>query len=442
MKVFPISALLFLLLCIPSLHAENLSDIYNEALENDPQYRAAEFSQLAGQEIVVQGRAGLLPNITISGQTNWNEYYQFNELQSAYNNNSVNARFTQPLFRLDSWFTFKRSQKLTDASEADFAYAQQALIVRTVEKYFGVLRAEDNLTAARSEERAIQKQLDQIQQRFDVGLSAITEVQEAQLAFDLSVAGRIRAEGVLFNAKEELNSLIGREIFSVDPLQADINPSDPYPASKKEWVDIAMKNNYRLKAAVFRRDASRDSARGSASNHLPKINITGSESESNTNQYSYEGFEDLGFQAPSETQRKNYSISLTMPLSQGGAVSSQRRQAYAEYNKNVEDTLFTQRTIIQNVRSGFSDVITLGANLKAQKQAVVSARSALEATRVGYEVGTRNIVDLLQSEKNLYTAEKNLANAKYDYLLAELNLELAAGVLSPQKINEINNYLN
>ena len=150
MKVFPIPALLFLLLCIPSLHAENLSDIYNEALENDPQYRAAEFSQLAGQEIVVQGRAGLLPNITISGQTNWNEYYQFNELQSAYNNNSVNARFTQPLFRLDSWFTFKRSQKLTDASEADFAYAQQALIVRTVEKYFGVLRAEDNLTAARS----------------------------------------------------------------------------------------------------------------------------------------------------------------------------------------------------------------------------------------------------------------------------------------------------
>ena len=123
-------------------------------------------------------------------------------------------------------------------------------------------------------------------------------------------------------------------------------------------------------------------------------------------------------------------------------MSSQRRQAYAEYNKNVEDTLFTQRTIIQNVRSGFSDVITLGANLKAQKQAVVSARSALEATRVGYEVGTRNIVDLLQSEKNLYTAEKNLANAKYDYLLAELNLELAAGVLSPQKINEINNYLN
>ena len=304
------------------------------------------------------------------------------------------------------------------------------------------MRAIDNLNAAVSEEKAIKKQLDQIQQRFEVGLSAITEVQEAQLAYDLSVAAKIRSEGALFNAREELNSLIGREIFSIDSLKADIVPENPNPATKQEWVDIALKNNYRLQASVLRRDASQDSARSSASEHLPKINIVGTESESNTNQYTYEGFEDLGFQAPSETQRKNYSLSLSIPISQGGAVSSRRRQAYAEYNRAVEETLFAQRTVIQEVRSGFSNVITLGANLKAQKQAVVSANSALEATRVGYEVGTRNIVDLLQAEKNLYTAEKNLANAKYDYLLSQLNLELAAGTLSPQSINEINGYLN
>ena len=304
------------------------------------------------------------------------------------------------------------------------------------------MRAIDNLNAAVSEEKAIKKQLDQIQQRFEVGLSAITEVQEAQLAYDLSVASKIRSEGALFNSREELNSLIGREIFTLDALKADIIPENPNPTTKQEWVDIALKNNFRLKASVLRRDASKDSARSSASEHLPKINIVGTESESNTNQYSYEGFEDFGFQAPSETQRKNYSLSLSIPLSQGGAVNSRRRQAYAEYNRSVEETLFTQRTIIQEVRSGFSNVITLGANLKAQKQAVVSANSALEATRVGYEVGTRNIVDLLQAEKNLYTAEKNLANAKYDYLLSQLNLELAAGTLSPQSINEINGYLN
>ena len=151
------------------LASENLLDIYNEALDNDPQYKSSEYSLLAGKEFVVQGRAGLLPNVTLSGSTNWNEYYQFDELQSAYNNNSVTARLTQPLFRLDSWFNFKRSKKLTDASEADFAYAQQNLIIRTVEKYFGVLRAIDNLNAAVSEEKAIKKQLDQIQQRFELG---------------------------------------------------------------------------------------------------------------------------------------------------------------------------------------------------------------------------------------------------------------------------------
>ena len=262
------------------------------------------------------------------------------------------------------------------------------------------------------------------------------------MAYDLSVAAKIRSEGSLFNAREELNSLIGREIFSIDSLKAYIVPESPNPTTKQEWVDMALKNNFRLKASVLRRDASKDSARSSASEHLPKINIIGSESESNTNQYSYEGFEDFGFQAPSETQRKNYSLSLSIPISQGGAVNSRRRQAYAEYNRSVEETLFAQRTVIQEVRSGFSNVITLGANLKAQKQAVVSANSALEATRVGYEVGTRNIVDLLQAEKNLYTAEKNLANAKYDYLLSQLNLELAAGTLSPQSINEINGFLN
>ena len=159
---------------------------------------------------------------------------------------------TQPLFRLDSWFNFKRSKKLTDASEADFAYEQQNLIIRTVEKYFGVLRAIDNLNAAVSEEKAIKKQLDQIQQRFEVGLSAITEVQEAQLAYDLSVAAKIRSEGALFNAREELNSLIGREIFSIDSLKADIVPENPNPTTKQEWVDIALKNNYRLQASVLR----------------------------------------------------------------------------------------------------------------------------------------------------------------------------------------------
>ena len=429
-----------------SIHsaADSLIDIYNDALENDPQYKSAEFSYLAGKEIKVQGRAGLLPNISISAQTNWNEYYQNGDLQNEYNNFSSSARLTQPLIRLDSWFKYRQSKFLTDAAEADFAYSQQALIVRTAELYFNVLRAIDNLSAARSEEKAIKKQLDQIRQRYEVGLAAVTEVQEAQLAFDLSLASRTRVEGEVYTAKEALNALVGREILSLDGLVNDLNVTNPVPASKEEWARKAVENNFRLQAANLRKFASKNNARSVASNHLPKVDIVGVQTESETNQYAFDGLNTGGafnITVPDETQRDTYSLQLSMPIFQGGAVISRTKQAYAESNKSSEDALFTERSVIQDVRSQYSNVVTLVANLRAQKQAVVSASSALEATKVGYEVGTRNIVDLLQAEKNLYSAERNLSNAKYDYLITTLRLHLAAGTLSPENLIEINNLL-
>ena len=438
------SKFLFLLLLSSHLTSENLLDIYNEALENDPTFKSAEYSYLADKEIVVQGRAALLPSITLSGTTNWNEYYQNDQLQQEYNSFSKSARVSQPLLRLDTWFNFKRSKSLTDAAEAEFAYEQQSLLVRTAELYFGVLRAIDNLNASVSEEKAIKKQLDQAQQRYEVGLSAITGVQEAQLAFDLSKAARINNEGNLFSAREALNALIGREIFSLDQLGDSLQISSPFPNSKEEWVQLALKNNYQLKAAYLRKDAAKSNARSAASNHLPKIDIVGSGSESETNQFNYEGFSinGQGIPVPAVTGRRNYSIQLSMPLFQGGAVNSRRKQAYSQYSQADENTLFTERRIIQEVRSQFSNVNTLVANVTAQKQAVISATSALEATQVGYKVGTRNVVDLLQAEKNLYSAEKNLANAKYDYILANLRLALAAGTIDPSDIVEINNLLN
>ena len=443
MKINFYNKLLIVVLSCSYLSAENILEIYNEALENDPTYRSAEYSYLADKEIVVQGRAALLPSITLSGSTNWNEYYQNDVLQQEYNSFSKSARITQPLFRLDTWFNFKRSKSLTNAAEADFAYEQQSLLLRTAELYFGVLRAIDNLNAAISEEKAIKKQLDQAQQRFEVGLSAITGVQEAQLAFDLSKAARISTEGNLFSAREALNALIGREIFSLNELGNDLNVSSPYPNSKEEWVELALKNNYQLKASYLRKDAAKSNARNAASNHLPKIDIVGSGSDSETNQFNYEGFEinGQGIPIPAVTGRRNYAIQMSVPIFQGGAVSSRRKQAYSQYNQADENSLFTERRVIQEVRSQFSNVATLVANVTAQKQAVISATSALEATQVGYKVGTRNVVDLLQAEKNLYSAEKNLANAKYDYILANLRLALAAGTISPSDIVDINNLL-
>ena len=442
MKIY--TKLFIFLLIAGNVSSESLLDIYNEALVNDPTFKAAEYSYLADKELKVQGRAALLPSLTLSGSTNWNEYYQNKELQQQYNSFSTSARVSQPLFRLDTWFQYRQSKSLTDAAEADFAFEQQNLLVRTAELYFGVLRAIDNLNAAISEEKAIKKQLDQAKQRFEVGLSAITGVQEAQLAYDLSKASRIRTEGSLYSARESLNALIGREIFSLNELGDGLLIELPTPNSKEKWVELALENNYQLKAAYLRKKAAKSSARSVASNHLPKIDIVGSQSESETNQFNYEGFniDGQGIPVPSVTGRRNYSIQLSMPLFQGGAVNSRRKQAYSQYERANENTLFTERRIIQEVRSQFSNVLTLVANVNAQKQAVVSATSALEATQVGYKVGTRNVVDLLQAEKNLYSAEKNLANAKYDYILSNLKLSLASGTITPADIVKINNLLN
>ena len=442
MKIY--TKLFIALLITGNVSSESLLDIYNEALDNDPTFKAAEYSYLADKELKVQGRAALLPSLTLSGSTNWNEYYQNKELQQQYNSFSTSARVSQPLFRLDTWFQYRQSKSLTDAAEADFAFEQQNLLVRTAELYFGVLRAIDNLNAAISEEKAIKKQLDQAKQRFEVGLSAITGVQEAQLAYDLSKASRIRTEGSLYSARESLNALIGREIFSLNELGDGLLIELPTPNSKEKWVELALENNYQLKAAYLRKKAAKSSARSIASNHLPKIDIVGSQSESETNQFNYEGFniDGQGIPVPSVTGRRNYSIQLSMPLFQGGAVNSRRKQAYSQYERANENTLFTERRIIQEVRSQFSNVLTLVANVNAQKQAVVSATSALEATQVGYKVGTRNVVDLLQAEKNLYSAEKNLANAKYDYILSNLKLSLASGTITPADIVKINNLLN
>ena len=184
--------------------------------------------------------------------------------------------------------------------------------------------------------------MDQTKQRYEVGLSAITEVQEAQLAYDVSLAAKIRREGEVFTAREALNALVGREIVSVDALVNEMRVTNPVPDSKDDWVQKGIENNFRLKAANLRTKASKNNARSAAANHLPKIDIVGSRVESETNQFSFDGI-DTGsaFQitVPDETQRDNYSLQWSVPIFQGGAVNSRRKQAYADYNKSSQDAL-------------------------------------------------------------------------------------------------------
>ena len=423
-----------------SIKAENLADVYELALKNDPLLRAAEATYRAGKENKRQGIAGLLPTLSISGSTNWNEYRVEEQLQDQYNSNSYLANLNQPIFRLDKWFQFERGTALSEAAAAEFAYQQQETMIRVASAYFNVLNSIDSLKAAKAEEKAIGRQKDLAKKRFDVGLAAITEVQETQAAFDLTVVSRIAREAQLDSAQETLTSIVGRDIKLLSPLIDEFEISLPDPLDRESWVSLGLKNNYQLKSAKLQRDAAQAAARGSASNHLPQIDLVGRISQSTSKQGKFGGF----IQNPLfgiEQDTRQYSIQFSLPLYAGGAISSARRQAYANYDRSKEQAIYTERSTIKDVRSNHFGVQTQVANVTARKQALASAESALEATQVGYEVGTRNTVDLLDAQKRLFQAQRDYASSRYEYIISMLRLKASVGSLNPNDLMRISSQM-
>ena len=439
-KKFSLSISLLLLTLAGFLKSENLSDVYELALKNDPLLRAAEATYRAGKENKSQGIAGLLPTLSIGGSTNWNEYRVEEQLQDQYNSNSYYGNINQPIFRLDKWFQFERGTALSESAEAEFAYQQQETMIRVASAYFNVLNSIDSLNAAEAEEKAIQRQKDLAKKRFDVGLAAITEVQETQAAYDLTIVSRIARQAQLDSAQETLTSIIGRDITLLSPLADNFEISLPDPLDRESWVSLGLKNNYQLKSAKLQRDAAQASARASASNHLPQIDLVGRISQSTSKQGKFGGF----IQNPLfgiEQDTRQYSIQFNLPLFAGGAISSARRQAYANYDRSKEQAIYTERSTIRDVRSNHFGVQTQVANVTARKQALASAESALKATEVGYEVGTRNTVDLLDAQKRLFQALRDYASTRYEYIISKLRLKASVGSLNPNDLLNISNQM-
>ena len=432
---------LFSLIAISSpLRTENLADVYELALKNDPLLKAAEATYRAGKENRTQGIAGLLPTLSVGGSTNWNEYRVEEQIIDQYNSNSYLASLNQPIFRLDKWFQFERGTALSEAASAEFAYQQQETMIRVASAYFNVLNSIDSLNAARAEEKAIGRQKDLAKKRFDVGLAAITEVQETQAAFDLTVVSRIAREAQLDSARESLTSIVGRDIKLLSPLSDNFEISLPDPIDRESWVSLGLKNNYQLQAAKLQRDAAQASARSTASNHLPQIDLVGRVSKSTSKQGKFGGF----IQNPLfgvEQDTRQYSIQFNLPLYAGGAISSARRQAYANYDRSKEQAIYAERSTVRDVRSNHFGVQTQVANVTARKQALASAESALEATQIGYEVGTRNTVDLLDAQKRLFQAQRDYASSRYDYIISMLRLKASVGSLSPKDLMNISNQM-
>lgn len=421
--------------------ANSLLDVYELALQNDAQLKADQAKYEAGQANKAIGRSNLLPQINALAQyTNTNE-----DTVNKLNNDNVfltdrdrtgwEISLSQPLFNMSYWYNYKQGTKLSEQAEAQFGADQQSLIVRTAEAYFNVLRSIETLEATIAEEKALEKQLEQTKQRFDVGLTAITEVHEAQAAFDSARAATLEARGNLGINYEALEVLTGKPEDRVAPLSAKFPVVAPAPANRADWVEFSLKNNYNLKASKLQADASLQNAKANKSNHLPTLGASVGYSD-----YEIDGITS-GEDQKIATDGTSVNLRLDVPIYSGGATSGRTRQAYAQYNQAQELYNSTQRNVIQNTRALHLLVETDVASVQARKQAIVSSQSALEATQSGYEVGTRNLVEVLLAQRNLYQARRNYSDALFNYVIDTIKLREVAGMLTPADVQEIDKWL-
>lgn len=440
----------------PLVLADNLAEIYELSLRNDPTIRAAEATYKAGLEARILGRSKLLPQINATGdygdsRTSTEGSFPVSD-QLFPNDNDSHAKTSgwgvsldQPLIDMPSWFGYTQGKELTRQSRAQFAADQQDLIIRVAEAYFNILRQLDNLNASRALEKANQRQLDQTQQRFDVGLIAITDVHEARAAYDLSVATRLSDQGNLGVALERLSILTGQRhdnIWLLKELYPIVNPD---PMKKDEWVNFALDNNFNIKASAYARDAAHEQAKGSKSAHAPTLAARLGYRESyattqRTDNNAAPGLDDTHTFSNDQTGPA-LSLKLTLPLYSGGFISASRRKAYEEYNRAQENYSGAVRNTVQATRALHLKTTVDVATTKARKLAIISSESAYDATQAGYEVGTRNIVDVLNVQQALFSAVRDYANARYDYVVDMLSLKNQAGTLTPQDVYELNKWL-
>lgn len=428
--------------------SDNLADVYQAAVENDPMMRAAEAEFRANTEAKNLARAALLPQLSLNANVGYADSetkpkkseHDFLKSDDKGREFSVGLTLQQQLLNMSSWYTFKGGKELSKQAEIKFLDNQQDLISRTVQAYFEVLRAESNLASSVAEEKAMKQQLDQMQQRFDVGLVAITDVNEAQAAYDMANVGLIANKGHLQIAYQALSVLTGKNYDSIDSLAQDFPVVSPEPADMQEWVNKSLLNNPKILLAESNVSAAEYQAKAAKADHYPTIALQANIRKANTKGDRLMFGQNLkNLEADSDSWQ--VGVGLSMPLYSGGGVGAKRRQAYAQYDMAKENTVGTERVITQQTRSQFITALTSMQTVSARKQAIVSADSALDAIQSGYDVGTRNIVDVLNAQRNLFAAERDYHNARYDYINSMIELKYLAGTLSPEDINHLSQWL-
>lgn len=425
-----ISLIALIALTSNSVNAETLADIYQSAVKNDPIAGAARATYKANKETLKQGRAVLLPQLTASSI----KAEPSSDDSSNPEKTTYMASLSQSLFNVPAWFQFQSAKKMDQVAEAQFATQQQSLIIRVSEAYFNVLRAYDNKQTRKAEELAIQRQLEQVTERFEVGLLPITDVHEIQAIFDDASVNSLEANGALDIAFDQLQVLSGKNHNQLAGLKDDFVAKAPNPIASESWVAFALANNFELKASLLAQQAANQTAKAAKAQHLPKITVSAD--------YSKRDVEATTAPEALVTEQTAINLNLTMPIFSGGLISSQARQSSYQAQAAEQNYIAAKRNTMQAARSNHQLAITNAARVKARKQAITSAESALKATQAGYDVGTRNIVDVLVAQRTLFQAKRNFSNARYDYILSMMRLKQVAGQLSPEDILELNKWLS
>lgn len=428
--------LLFCVLTIGSVRAETLEDIYNLAVQNDPQLGVAQAVFLSRNEVVAQNRALILPSLFVVGETSDNRRTfptSPSPPTARFNDHSWAAILNQPVFRLDSWYRFQQSKSIQAEAVANFATEQQSLLVRVAESYFDILEAEAALSASNAEREAVQRQLEQVQQRFDVGLVAITDVLESRAAFDSSTVNVIEAEGAQSTSFEPLLRLTGLNLQNINGLKEDFPIKYPEPQNEEAWVEIALQNNYSLTSARERLHTAEKGVKLAKSGHYPTIDAQIAYGHNVSGSISFLG---------NKLDQRSMSLNLNVPIYQGGGVRSLVKQSGYDLQAAQQNLDLIQRQVVEATRSLYTAINTDVARVRARIRGIESSQSALDATQTGYEVGTRNIVDVLNAQRTLYLSQFQYASARYRYVLDTLRLKQAVGTLSPEDIYDLNNFID
>ncbi len=438
-----ILCLIFTIGCTTLVEASDLIEIYHQALENDPTFKAAYSNFMASSEALPQARAALLPQLTVGAMASRNALTVnvpgpsgLNGGES-YNANQWKVNATQAIFNYQAWSQVQQAKASVKAAQATFNNAAQDLMLRTAKAYFDILLSRDTLNFVEAKKRANKRQLEQAQQRFNVGLDAITSVYEATSAYDQSVAEVISAQNNQINQNENLRKLTNHVYDYLSPLRDSTIPLiKPEPDNVDAWVAAGLKQNYNLFAAKYNLQAARENIKAQNAAGWPTLSLQGNSFQT----HNHSGGSS-NFFVPNDQMLSTVAIAMNFPVFQGGLVASQTKQAEFQFQTSSEQLEQTYRNVVVNSTIAFNTIVDGINKVKADRQAIISRQNSLESTDAQFQVGTRTMVDVVTAQQRLFEAQVQLAADQYGLINAILNLKYLAGSLNVNDLEEINAWL-